>query len=426
MPVPEVILDIGFNGPTTGSFFTVGDPLRGAINNLPIGSSDIWVTISNARIRSWSVRYGAGDGDQPTLRYDAATAQIILNDPLREFDPANLAGPYVSAGVSQVEAMVRVRLRAVWDDISYPIFWGYADDWESDYQGNSWTYVTLTATDPLKVFAALDRTAGVSAGAGEDSGARIGRILDSASWPAASRLISTGDTLLQATDLSGNTLTELQVVQDTELGEFYFDQQGRAVFRNRAAMLADTRSNTSQATFGDAGYGVGEIPYADVTPGKPDGAVVNRVMVARVGGIEQTVEDVVSIARYLAKTHQRDDLLMQDDAGAASWGRALLYQFSTPQYRFAQLDFNTPSPEIEDVHWPQVLGRKIGDRITVRRRPAGGGSVIERDCFVRGVEHASDGVAWTSAFVLQSAERYSFFTIDNPVLGVIGSNAIAY
>jgi hypothetical protein len=78
------------------------------------------------------------------------------------------------------------------------------------------------------------------------------------------------------------------------------------------------------------------------------------------------------------------------------------------------------------VLWPQVLGRQFGDRITVKRRPKGGGDPIVKDCFVRGYEHASDGAAWTSAFVLQSAERYSFFVIGDPILGAVGSNAIAY
>jgi hypothetical protein len=38
-----------------------------------------------------------------------------------------------------------------------------------------------------------------------------------------------------------------------------------------------------------------------------------------------------------------------------------------------------------------MLGRDFGDRITVKRRPPGGGSAIVRDCFVRGIEHQSDG-----------------------------------
>lgn len=424
--LPEVILDIGLTGPTTGDYFTIGDPERGAVGDLPIGSG-IWTTVAPARIRSWKVRYGAANGDDPTLRYESATAEIELHDPEREFDPENLDGPYVAAGVSQVEAMVRVRLTAVWGGASYPLFYGFADDWEPSYQGNYWTYVTLTATDPGKVLAALERDASALAGAGEDSGARAGRILDAASWPAADRIISAGDTTLQATDLSGNAVTELQLVQDTELGEFYFNRAGKAVFRNRQAMINETRSVVSQAAFGDGGYALtGEIPYADARPSKRDAGLANRVTAARAGGTEQVTEDALSIARYLPKTHRRLDLLMQTDAGALAWADAILYQYGVPRYRFARLEFNTPAPDVEEVHWPQVLGRELADRITVTRRPAGGGDPIVKDCFIRGFEHASDGAAWTSALILQSADRYSFFKINDPVLGRVGYNAIAY
>lgn len=426
MSLPELILDIGLNGPSAGEFFTIGDTGRGAVDDLPIGSG-AWTTIPLERIRSWRVRYGAITGDDPTLRNEAATAEIVLHDPLREFDPENLNGPYVSAGVSQVEAMVRVRMRAVWDGTSYPLFWGYADDWAPEYVGNDWTYVTLTATDPTKAMAGLDRMASAPAGGGEDTGARISRILDAAGWPADERLISVGDSTVQATDLSGNTNTELQLVQDTEQGEFYFNRSGRAVFRNRQAMLTEARSTTSQAEFGDGGYvATGEIPYADVKPSKRDASLVNSITAARAGGTEQTAQDDASIARYLARTHQRLDLLLETDAAALAWAHAILYQFGVPRFRFARLELNTPAPQVEAAHWPQVLGRELADRITVTRRPAGGGDPIVKDSFIRGFEHASDGAAWTSALILQNADRYSFFVIGDPVLGVVGSNAIAY
>jgi hypothetical protein len=373
------------------------------------------------------VKRGAGKGDDPTLRYDPSTAAIVFNDGDRRFDPENLAGPYVSAGVSQVVPNVRVRIRAVYAGISYPLFRGFADDFIPSYQANSWTYTTCTATDASKVFAAQERLAITPVGAGEDSGARINRILDQTGWPAGDRVIATGDTTLQATDLSGNQLAELQLVQDTEAGEFYLDQQGRAVFRNRHAVLEETRSTTSQATFGDGGFtATGEIPYADVEMSTPGDTLINVINVSMVGGVEQTVEDSVSKAKYLPRTHTRNDLLMQTDADALGWGQWLKYQYSTPARRFARLQFSVPRPEVEATFWPALLGRDFGDRITIKRRPAGGGTVIAKDCFVRGVEHDSDGAAWTSAFVLQSADRYSFFVVGDPIYGRVGANAVGY
>lgn len=427
MTLPQLVLDVGFTDPFVGDVFTIGDPVRGVVGSVPI-AGDVWTDISES-VRSFRIALGAGRADQPTLRYEAGTLTVELNDPDRRFDPENLAGPYVAAGVSMVQPMVRVRARAVWDGTSYPLFYGHADDWEPNYQGNHWTYVTLTATDPSKIFADDDREAGVPVGAGEDAGARISRILDVSDWPAEDRVIATGDTLLQATDHAGNALAELQLVQDTEMGEFYFDRQGKAVFRNRSAMYLETRSAVSQATFGDDpdGFDVsGELPYADVKPSTGDAGLANYIQISRAGGTEQTVQDGPSVAKYLKKTHTRNDLLMQTDTEALAYANALLFQWSQRVYRFARLEFNTPAPQVEDDLWPQLLGREFGDRITVLRRPYGGGDPIERDCFIRGVEWDCDGNSWQTAFILQDATRYSYFVIGDAVLGRVGFNAIAY
>lgn len=427
MSVPQVFLDIGFNGPQVGNVFTIHDPTRGVVGSVPVSGGDTWTSIDAEVIRSWSVRRGSNHGDDPTLRYEAGTATIVLHDPDRRFDPENLAGPYVSAGRSQVEAMVRVRLRAVHNNISYPLFYGYADDFQPDYQGNAWTYVTLTATDAQKVWAANDRGTSASVGAGEASGARINRVLDNSGWPTADRVVATGDSALQATTLDGNELGELQLVQDTEMGEFYVDAQGRAVFRNRHAMITDARSRLSQATFGDGGYAAtGELPYADAIPSTADDGQVNVVSITRVGGVEQTAEDPVSKARYLAKVYSRSDLLLQTDAEALDYASTIRSLFSLPGRRFSRIEFNVPRPEAAASVWPQVLGREFGDRITIKRRPNGGGSPIIKDVIVRGIEHSSDGADWKAAFVLQSASRNAFFVIGDPVFGVVGANAIAY
>lgn len=426
MPLPEIYIDVGFTSTGTGNVFTAGHPTYGKVGVVPIGAPDIWTDVT-ASVRKWSVKRGASKGDDPTMRFDPATAVIEFNDGFRWFDPENLAGPYVVAGVTQVVPMRRVRIRAVWAGITYPLFYGYADDWRPDYQGNSWTYTTLPATDASVLLAATNRAAVAAVGAGDDSGARADRILDSIGWSATDRAVTTGDTTLQETTLAGSALTELQLVQDTEQGEFYVDAAGKPTFRNRQAILSDTRSAVSQATFGDGGYAAtGEIPFANAIQSTPGDTLVNSISAARVGGTEQVVEDALSVARFGTKPHSRNDLLMETDDAALQWANWLKYQYSEPARRFARLEFNTPTSEVAGAFWPAFLSREFGDRITVVRRPAGGGDPIERDCFVRGIEHSSDGVAWTSALVLQGADRYSFFVVGDPILGRVGLNAVAY
>jgi hypothetical protein len=429
MTLPYVRVYVGFSTPTSGTYFTVGHPTLGQVGTVnQIGPDTVWTEITQY-LRSWSLRVGASRGDQPTLRYDPGSCSIVLNDGDRRFDPDNLAGPYVVAGQTLLMPMVRVRIVATWAGIDYPLFYGLADDWVTDYDGPFWSTCTLTAADAFKSFGAEDRTAGVAVGAGDDSGARIGRILDAYGWPAADRVLATGDTLLQSTTMDGNMLTELLLVQDTEQGSLYMDQQGRVVFQNRRAILTGSRSTTSQALFGDdpAGYAIsGELPYLDVETTTPDATLVNSVDAACAGGVEQHAADAVSANRYLTKSHTRDDLLMQTDADALQWAQSILYQFAQPRRRFSKMTFHRPRPEVESVLWPILLGTRFADRITVRARPKGGGAVIQKDCFVRGVEMSGDSVMHDSAFVLQDADRYSFFVVGDPILGRVGYNAVAW
>lgn len=424
--LPTISIDVGFTVAGTTNVFTVGDPTLGQVGVVPVGDDDIWSDIT-PYVRNWSLKRGAGKGDDPTLRFDPGTATIELNDGDRRFDPENLAGPYVSAGVTEVTPMRRVRIRATWNGNTWPLFYGYADDWVPQYQGNSWTYTTLTATDAMKLFAATERDAVAPVGAGDNSGARAVRILTSYGWPSTNWSVATGDTTLQATDLSGNMLAELQLVQDTEQGQFFVSAAGKPTFRNRRHILTFSQSKTSQATFGDGGYAAtGEIPYANAVQSTPGDTLVNSITAAMVGGTEQTAIDAVSVSRYLTQSHNRTDLIMQTDAIALQWAQWLKYQYSMPIRRFARLEFNTPTPDVAAAHWPAVLNREFSDRVTVIRRPPGGGDPITRDCFVRGLEFASDGVTFTAAFVLTGADRYASFVVGDPVYGRVGLNAISY
>lgn len=425
--IPQIRVEIGLSGPTVGPLiWHIGDAVRGKIGTAQIGADDIWSDITSS-VRSWSFRRGASRADGLNLRYEAGTLTVELNNGDRAFDPTNLAGPYVSGGVTELTPMVRVRLTAIWSGVAYPLITALADSWVPDYNTPTWSITTLTATDADKVFATEDRAAVAPVGASEDSGARISRILDSAGWNADDRSIPAGDSTLQATTLDGNVMSELLLTQDSELGELYVDALGSVVFRNRLALLTDARSNTAQAVFGDAGIGAGEIPFAASPVDYDDQTLANRVSITRVGGTEQVAEDTASQAKYLRKTYQRADLIMETDGEALNYAGQLLSQAKEPELRFRQVDFNVARAGTGDLIWPALLARELGDRVTVRRRPPGGGSVNERDVFIRGIAMSSDGADWKVSFnPLQAASRAQFFTIENPTLGRIGLNAIAF
>lgn len=421
---PTVIFEVGFTaGATTSNYLHLDDTARGILDTNTLAPDSVLVDVG-ADLMSLTTTRGSNRVEDPVVRYEAGTCTAVLRDLERDYDPNNLAGPYVAAGVTQVTPMRVIQIRATYNSTTYGVWRGFADSWIHTYGKPNYAAATVTATDGFKVLAAKERAAVAGVGAGEDSGARVGRILNSANWSTSDRMISTGDTTLQATILADNVLAELQLVADTEIGELYMDEAGRVFFRNRQAVVEDTRSNTSQATFGDGGGS--ELPYEDITPSYDDDQLFNEIRISRAGGSEQTSSDSTSIQQYLTHTHERSDLLMQTDPAAADYAGYVLHQSKDPEYRFEQLVIN-PRRDPDNL-FPQVLTRRIGDRITVKRRPPGGGSVISRDVLIRGIQHEVDFQApsWRTRWTLQSATRLSFLILDNATLGQLDNNALGF
>ena len=230
---------------------------------------------------------------------------------------------------------------------------------------------------------------------------------------------------MQSTDLSSNAWTEILLTSDTEIGETYFDAANRLVFRNRHAIITETRSTTSQAVFGE---GAGGLAYDAITISNDDTQVRNIIRVSRVGGTLQTTEDSASITRYQRKTWGRSDLLMETDDEAANYAGYVLALSKTSELRFDSIRVD-PTADPDNL-WPQVLGRELGDRITVKFCPPGGGTTIDRDVFIRGIRHDITMQTWLTTWTLQDASA-QFLTqplaliLDNATLGKLNTNVLA-
>lgn len=427
MSFPTVTVEAGFAlGASTSTYLTLDDPARGKLDVATLAPDVVWTDIS-AYLRSFWCRRGASRVDGPVLHWEAGAASIELDDSDRRFDPNNLAGPYVSGGATQVKPLVAIRIRATFGGVTYDVWRGFAESWQSKYMGPNLTVCTLTAADATKPLAAAIRSAVAPAGASEDTGARVNRVLDSASWPSVDRVVATGDSTLQATTLDGAAWTELQLATDSEIGELYNDAAGRVVFRNRQAVVEDTRSNTSQVTFGDGGGS--ELPYRDVTLDYSDQQLINTARITRAGGTEQVVQDATSQSEFLVHTFERSDVLLETDGAAADYAGWVVSQAKDPELRFTELivDGRDPDPATEALKFAQILSREIGDRITGRRRPPGGGALIERDVLIRGVRHECPGdLTWTTTWALQSGTRLQFLVLDHPTLGALDTNALGF
>ena len=118
---------------------------------------------------------------------------------------------------------------------------------------------------------------------------------------------------------------------------------------------------------------------------RPSGVGVSATIAG--GSNVQEVQDAASIAKYLfPRSYARSDLILQTDADALNWAQWVLYVASADEDRFDQLVLY-PLRDPANL-WPQALGREIGDRIQIWRRPPGVASPVVKDCFIRGITHA--------------------------------------
>lgn len=258
LPVlPDIIVEAGLVPGTPGQASTalrLDDATFGKLDTATLGDGVTWTDISQW-VLNFTITRPSTRQQGPLWNYQAGTLALTLDNSDGRFDPDNLAGPYVSAGATQLVAMVPLRVRAEFAGLNYPLWSGFADGWTPavvDYEGG-YAEMTVTGTDAFKALAAVYLPAVSAEGAGADTGARISDILTRAGWFTSAEWssIDTGNSTLQATTLGDYALNLMQIATDSEIGQLYINRAGAVTFRSRHALLMDARSNTPQAVFGD-------------------------------------------------------------------------------------------------------------------------------------------------------------------------------
>lgn len=336
-------------------------------------------------------------------RWEAGSGSMVLLNSDGRFSPSNTTGPYSSGGVTGIRPWRPVRIRAAYAGTTYPVFAGYAISWLDDYgRSGDVPQVRVSMVDEWAKFAAWTGPGAVLQGQGETSGQRINRILN-AMQSTANRALAVGTATMQATTLAGDGTAQLGLVADSEDGWLWIDADGTVVFDDRFSPIEQSRMNTSQAVIGD---GTGEAPYMTVAMSYDGDDVVNMAAVARVGGSMQTSTDITSRALYGDRQWSRSDLLCEADAQVLGIAQLLVAARKDPKLRIASASFGPMlSPA---VLWPQVLGRRIRDRVTVIRRPSW--QTITQESTIEGVSHSIGPESWETTFRFGDAAPWASFT----------------
>lgn len=451
-----------------------------------LGDGALFYDISND-VRSVTTRRGRS---RSLDRFSTGIATIVLDNRTRQYDPTNLSGPYASPslGTSGVVPTRPVIIKATWDSTQYTLFRGFIDSWDYDYdQSIKDATVTITVSDAFKQFgniigglpsaASISSTSpgdvdvvvtetegtvvgvgSITTGTGSNipvvagveqtpligsqddlTGARFTAILTAINWPDNLRDIDAGNTKLNRQNATQTVLQLLQEVADTEAGDVLIGEDGTVIFADRYHQLAGTTAITSQATFDATTL---SNPFAEVEVKYDDELVGNVVRVSRKNTVAATGDALIGTtvvvsnvesqslfgARYLDRelpvpsTVGSDTSYGTDQAKGIAGFLASVY--ATPELRPASI---TIAPQrSETALFPQVLGRKILERVTVKFAVPGTGT-LEKDCFIDGVSHNITPESWSTTFDLKSATQYTgFFILDNATFGLLDTNKLAF
>jgi hypothetical protein len=343
--------------------------------------------------------------DRDLQAWTAGSASVTLLNQDGRFNPNNLSGPYVSAGVTMVRPWRPMRIRFTWNGTTYDAYRGYVVSWPESIEEASpnagVSTVTMVCTDEFGSLARFNGVTQALSGGGETTGARIHRILNAAGH-TGTRAIDDGVMTCQPTDLGFNTVDGLKLTADSEGGAAWVDADGTVLFDGVFALIEKTRSNTVQAVFGDF---PGDLPVADIGQEYNGDLLVNIVAWNRTNGAVQTSADATSRALYGDKQDStKGNLVCEVDTQVKTLTDLWLQRYKDPEYRFTNI---TVKPRTDpSLMFPQVLERKIRDLIRVRRQPPGGITVTQ-DVFIAGVSHTVTADDFVTTFDLWSGKPYT-------------------
>lgn len=384
-----------------------------ALGITPFGTVAWTNDVSDLVRQRTSIRRGRRSvlGDVETGR-----ATVTLDNRSRAYDPENTSSLYAA----DLKPMVPIRIHAVWDSDDYMLFQGFVADWRPRYFGGTIAFIDLICVDGFEPLSRLflgqaEPNQLILAQAAVDQ--RIIDTLDAASWPGSGHGATLGGTgpriidntsaiQIQASSLeSVPALDHLLTVARSVDGIFFIDASGNAVFQDRS--YRDTL--TSVDTFGDAADG-SERPYRSLQTSYGAAEIINQVTwqnQALAGETRDVVvsDDPTSQGQYLMRTHSRTSMLLDDDGDAQTIADGIVGRFKDPKVRAERIE-PTLSPSTDD-SWPIVLAADISTRLTVRRRSLNGGSMLELEGFIEGIDwditqDDRGGTTWRPAWDLST------------------------
>ena len=348
--------------------------------------------------------------------FQTGTMSLRIIDQNGDFNPMNPSSPYYNL----LTPMRKVTITASYEGTTYPIFAGYITSYDTTTPRDvgEVVYTTIQAVDGFRLFQNAQITTVASATAGQTTGTRIGKILDSIGWPVGMRDVDAGQTTVQADPGTLRTsLGAMQNITSTEYGSLYMDGFGNLVFQDRA--LTSSSVAGTPVVFNDNGTG---ISYNNALWKLDDTLVFNKASITRTGGTAQVAFNQASIDKYFLHSYQEQNLLMETDAEALNNAQAFVASRQETSIRCdaVTLDLYTAN---YNAGITAALDLNFFDPITVTTTQPGS-STLTKTLQVFGVSHDIKPSAWKTTLTTLEPIIDSF--IIGTDYGILGTNTLSY
>jgi len=400
------------SGATFGYPFTIGDAKYGVLGTGTLASSTTPEPTVDLTPDVRQIRITRGRNIMRDT-YEAGTCTVRVLDPLSYFNPQNTSSPYFGL----LSPLRKLRVSATVGSVGYFLFSGYTTEYLYTYpQGQETGYVDIICSDAFRLMQQATVTTVASATAGQDTGTRIGKILDQVSFPTSMRTIDTGQTTCIADP--GTARTSLDAVKNAEFSEqgaYFFNQEGTAVFLNRTNVIkkyGDTPIEFDQTT---------GIPYTNLVFAFDDKLIINSAGMTRVGGTQQVSENATSIAKYFPHQSNQENLVAQTDADTLNIAKIYV---ATRQETTIRIDAMTVDLLDPDVPTATMLDLDYFSNLKITNVQPDGSTIVKT--------LQAQGFAWNitpnamSCTITTLEPIVEGFIIGSSVSGIIGTNIMAY
>lgn len=393
---------------------TLDDPYYGVLGFGQLATSGTNYVDISSLIKEAHIRRGR---NRILSKFEAGTATLDIYDLNGDWNPNNPASPYYG----ELIPLRKIQIYADYNATRYYLFTGFITNYITNFAiGNEdVSRVTFQCVDAFRLFNGALITSVPGTPAGQLSGARVEAILDEIDYPSGLRDIDAGDTTLQADPgTERNALEALRTVEDSELGGFYIDAEGRATFLSRSVITSSLGSVAYD--FADDGSG---IAFQAATVNYDADILINDVTVTRAGGSPQNVFNQSSIDTYFIHSGIRSGVLVETDATALDMANMILSTRSDVELRIDSIQLNLEDGN-DTARVNAGLNVELLDAVEVTKVMPGS-TTATQTLLVQGIWHDfTNNKITTNIYTGESL--VAGFVLNSAALGILGTNALSY